>query len=644
MLTNIKTLTDTLSRMELPELQDYATLHKNNPYIVTMALSIANQKKQMKAAQDGQAGMMPQPKVADQQIDQMVAPPPQQMAQALPEDQGIGTLPAQNMQNFAGGGIVAFEEGGDVPRFQSGVFLGGVTEYGGLSPLDFKTPKTDAQLLAERSERKQAAQAIINESPEAYAARKVAELEALGAKKGAPPLTPDARNMAMSQFVKDKIGGQVKRGEASLTTSSQLPAPTNVYTGEKPLPGITPPGLKALKSDAVSTTAKPSADDAYQSGINKLLGSVQTASSVGPIAKLDAKRYSFTPAEMAEIKPEDFVKALESAMPKNPTASPFDAQQQELNKANVATRQNAKTELEKQFKEQGLAFKDTLEKLTSKEKRVKTMEDNQLGVSMFEAGLAMMAGESPHAMVNIGKGAQVGTKKYAEIQDKVEGARDKIDEMKMKIEEFRRNEANMNSRELRAAQRDIDDSVSAGAQSMINLAREQYGLNKQQAISFVSNSMQLKTFNVGEKNKALAQNQQTAVTLDTVAAQMQNARDLTASQIASNERISERTRATQLGIARLEADYRAKNPAAGSLGFFRELGGGDAVKGLGIYSKNMGVEAKGDEALVANYIKNPTALMALQATDPELANYIKQKIKMQMLKPVNLPANAPVLP
>ena len=88
-MLNVKTLTDTMSRMELPQLQQYAALHKNDPYIVTLALSIANQKKQMKAGQDGQAGMMPQPKVADQQIAQMLAPPPQQMAQAMPEDQGM---------------------------------------------------------------------------------------------------------------------------------------------------------------------------------------------------------------------------------------------------------------------------------------------------------------------------------------------------------------------------------------------------------------------------------------------------------------------------------------------------------------------------------------------------------------------------
>ena len=116
-MLNVKTLTDTMSRMQLPQLQQYAALHKNDPYIVTLALSIANQKKQMQAGQAGQAGMMPQPKVVDQDIAQMVPAAPQQ---ALPEESGIGQLPAQNMQNMAGGGIVAFDDGGEVPGYASG--------------------------------------------------------------------------------------------------------------------------------------------------------------------------------------------------------------------------------------------------------------------------------------------------------------------------------------------------------------------------------------------------------------------------------------------------------------------------------------------------------------------------------------------
>lgn len=612
-MLNVNTLTNTLSRMELPQLQQYAALHKNDPYVVALALSIANQKKQMNAAKQGQAGMMPQPKVVDQAIAQMAAP-----QQALPEDVGIGQLPAQNMQRMAGGGIVAFEEGGDVPGYADGVFTGtlgnvpsGAIVMGnmyqdpvtgkmipipqkdalpfGNVPMNYAENKRlyEAKKQAALAERTKAAQTIINESPEDYAARKVAELEALGGKK----LSPDARNMAMSQFVKDKIAGQVRRGEANFIKDSALAPPKTTYTGDptKPLPGMPIPGKPPLGAPPAEGK---SADDEYISGINKLIGSTRTASAVGPISQLDAKRYSFTPAEMANITPKDFADALTSAMPANPTASPFDEQQKALNAANVATRQNAKAEMEKQFKEQGLAFQDTLDRLTKKEKRVQTMEDNQLGLSLLEAGLNMMAGESQYAMVNIGKGAQAGTKKYMELQNQIEAYRDKIDDTKMKIEEYRRNEANMNARELRAAQRDIDDAVSNGAQAMINIAREQYGLNRNQAISFVSNSMQMQQFNVNAKNQAAIHNQSTAAGIDTAYAQMANARAIADKQMN-----------THLGLAALEAKYRADNPTAGSYGFYKKIGGGDPVKGMKIYSENMGPEAKGDEALLLSWAK-----------------------------------------
>jgi len=644
-MLNVKTLTDTMSRMQLPQLQQYAALHKNDPYIVTLALSIANQKKQMMASKDGQAGMQPQPKVVDQQISDMAAVDPMGNvvgAQPLPEDTGIGKLPAQNMRRMAEGGIVAFDEGGDVPGYFDGNFFGDTyttdpAEMQRRKLLAQQRAQTQAQTQkppvgiinanslvnaptqADIDSRKAAAQTILNESPEDYAARKVAELEAQGGKK----LSPDARNMAMSQFVKDKITGQIKRGEAGFTKDSQLPAPATTYAGVKALPGMTPPGMPPLTTAQTTGAPPPTAEDDYMAGINKLLKSSETASRMGPMTKLDATRYSFTPAEMANIKPEDFATALDAAMPKNPTASPFDAQQQELNKANLATRQNAKAEMEKQFKEQGLAFETTLNKLTAKEKRVQTMEDNQLGMSLLEAGLNMMAGESPYAMVNIGKGAQVGTKKYMEIQNQVEAYRDKIDETKMKIEEYRRNEANMNARELRAAQRDIDDSVSSGAQAMINLAREQYGLNRQQAISFVSNSMQMQQFNVGQKNQAAIHNQQTEAGIDTAYAQMANQRAIHGDQMK-----------THLGLAALEAKYKRDNPSAGSLGFYKQLATNpEAIKGMKLYSESLGPEAKGVEADILDWSKKSEAdKMLARKMDPMGSALKDRKLQERLLQ------------
>lgn len=123
-MINVNQITRMLARMELPDLQNYAAMHKNDPYIVSLAMSVANTKKQAEVAKNGLAGLQPQPKVVDQEIAQMVAPPPQQMPQQqmppqqqmaqqqLPEDSGIGQLPAQNMQGMADGGIVGYADTG----------------------------------------------------------------------------------------------------------------------------------------------------------------------------------------------------------------------------------------------------------------------------------------------------------------------------------------------------------------------------------------------------------------------------------------------------------------------------------------------------------------------------------------------------
>jgi hypothetical protein len=109
MFDKYQSLRDTMTAMQLPQLQQYAAMHKDDPYVVTMALSIADTKKKAITAMQGQAGMQPTPKVADTAIAGMNA--------ELPEDVGIGLLPAQNLQSMAGGGIVAFDEGGEVPRY-----------------------------------------------------------------------------------------------------------------------------------------------------------------------------------------------------------------------------------------------------------------------------------------------------------------------------------------------------------------------------------------------------------------------------------------------------------------------------------------------------------------------------------------------
>ena len=94
------------------QLQQYVAQHKNDPNLVALALYVSNMSKAKPAVQ-AEAN---QPKIVDQAIAGMA---PQEM---MPEDQGIATLPAPNMQNMASGGIVAFDDGGEVPGYAEGTF------------------------------------------------------------------------------------------------------------------------------------------------------------------------------------------------------------------------------------------------------------------------------------------------------------------------------------------------------------------------------------------------------------------------------------------------------------------------------------------------------------------------------------------
>jgi len=104
-MINVNQITSQLAKLPDQALQQYAMMHKNDPYVVSLALAESNRRKEIRGG--AQMQQQPQPTVADQAIQGM-APAPAPM----PENVGIGQLPAGNM-NFAGGGIVAFADGGE---------------------------------------------------------------------------------------------------------------------------------------------------------------------------------------------------------------------------------------------------------------------------------------------------------------------------------------------------------------------------------------------------------------------------------------------------------------------------------------------------------------------------------------------------
>ena len=134
-MINVNEITTTLRGMPDRLLQQYAMMNKANPYVLSLAVAESNQRKQLRQA--AQARMAaPQPKVADAAIAGMAeAPTVDAMgnvtgmaAGGLPEDYGIGQLPAPNMQRMADGGIAGYGDGDDVPR-RNGMAQGGMYDF-----------------------------------------------------------------------------------------------------------------------------------------------------------------------------------------------------------------------------------------------------------------------------------------------------------------------------------------------------------------------------------------------------------------------------------------------------------------------------------------------------------------------------------
>jgi len=121
---NINAVLAHLVKMSPQQRQAFAQDHSDDPLMLSAAKYVDNQiKDQAKEYMAQQNGAPPK---VNQQVVASMAPPqpqprPQQMAQAtLPENSGIAQLPAPNMQHMAGGGIVAFGDGGDIDGYDKG--------------------------------------------------------------------------------------------------------------------------------------------------------------------------------------------------------------------------------------------------------------------------------------------------------------------------------------------------------------------------------------------------------------------------------------------------------------------------------------------------------------------------------------------
>ena len=412
-MINVNQITSRLASMPDQALQQYAAMHKNDPYTMALALSESNRRKQMRQGAQMQAPQ--QPKVVDQEIAGM--------AQAMPEDMGIGLLPAPNMQRMAEGGIVAFEGGGEVPGYAGGVFTGKPEDYiysGGIG------------------------QPFYIDAP--YNPRSPSPLSAL---KG--------RKFSSKQEALDAINA--------------LAAPTSLPAGT----AFTPPAMPgAMTGAAVPASSAPVQGAPLP---DQLLPPAPPKPPAAPKAPApSAQGLASLTTDPAKLREE-----YEALQGRAPTTTPYDAQIKEITEGAVKAKKEGLEQLESDIKAAGVAFQDREARLGKRKEKLDIQEDKLPYMALMEAGLAIMSGTSPNALTNIGAGGAVGMKSYAAGLDKLTDARDKLDDAYGKIEEFRRNESMMNAKERRAAKAEITSAELDGKKVALAALQDNWKMKREDA-------------------------------------------------------------------------------------------------------------------------------------------------------------------
>lgn len=482
---NVDLITQTLAKLQPDsELQKYAAMHKNDPYILSLATAESNRRKALRLGAQRNVGQMP--KVADAAIAGM-AP----MAAQLPEEQGIGALPAPNMQRMADGGIAGYDDqegmaqggmfdfaqtsepvvrmadGGHVPRYQ-----GVPTSMGG----DGSVVRSNLQQIEDAN--------IAALSPLAQQFKQAEQQFIAAAKSGDQQAT--AQYMQAKEVLRKQLEDAVssKFGNAAPKVLTQLLAPEKVSPA---------PAAPVAAGPAAPVANAPSAPAASNAPAAPAAPSAPSAPSAEPKPTVNKPAVNMGGGQGIKALYEQF------AGPQNVRDTELNSIEQrirEQGEAETSAAQRQLNQLKADITAQGEYGKDRETKLKAKEERIAKEEGKAGGLALLEAGLAMMSGTSQNAFANIGQGAMVGTAAYRKSMDKIEDARDKLEEAYGRLEDVRFNQKNLNNAEIRKATADVDKAANAGLKSLTDFAVTRYGMKREDAKAMFTGAIQTNVANI----------------------------------------------------------------------------------------------------------------------------------------------------
>ena len=351
-MNEVPDLTAKLSSLPTSSLQQFAQLHKSDPYIMALVMSESNRRKALQQAgqQQGEA-----PKVVDQMISSL----------ALPEERGIAQLPTPNMANMADGGIAGYSD-----DEEEGYAAGGVPGYADRGEVKEDLPSGvfrmgDKLMYRDASGKMREYTAEAKKTGLADMLKAVSDFSNRNAgKPPAPPAPPPPPG----------------------APAFQTPNQQGFMPGGSTPPPMAPPMAPPPAPDNMAPQARPpaAAPAAAAPGITAIAPAPMTAADA-----MNAAR-QFTNVDAQNITSDLMAKK---------------ARVGQENEQNLADYQKGLGALPE-------AYKGYEERLKAQEAGAGQEKEDAKGMAIFKAGLAMMSGSSPNALQNIGKGALAGAEDY----------------------------------------------------------------------------------------------------------------------------------------------------------------------------------------------------------------------------------------
>ena len=414
-------------------LKQYAMMHKNDPYTMSLAMSESNRRKQIREGAAPQVGQ--QPTVVDQELSQMGVPQmPQGQAQAMPEDSGIGALPQQPM-TMAEGGIVAFKDEGAV---------------------------VDSYATDRASEEVRRAKEFEQYKKDSAIRASADPLGLAGMLSGAYTGTKNWLTATPAAVVPSAGANAAQSAAmAQLSAGAQSPDQYPTQTNDPRYPGNYVAGNLVAPAAASADTTK------------------------GGLADVAAKQKelataSTTPRAAAPAAPaQSLIERYEDIKSQLGTADPYATQRNAVGAAGITAKQEALTAIEADNTKFANILKGKEAGLANRAASILKQSDTNTGLAFLNAGLSIMS--TPGSLATaIGKGAKVGTESFAAGLDKINAAKDKLAEAQDRLEDLKINRAEMSAKEIRAAKAGINDAKVA-ALGMTLDGMEKAGVRNQAA-------------------------------------------------------------------------------------------------------------------------------------------------------------------